>query len=406
LIYHHDGASKTDYIKRALEACNRYALVPGYQFDVSLQEFDPDDPLDRRALDGFDVLLISGGWVDTFHPSWVAADIRDFVRNGGGYVGICAGEILAIEGVVDSPFFGHYEGLEIAPAVVRESPQWVGGRNIRLTETGARELGVSGDQRVLHWNGSILRYRGAPPVGSGVLAVFAGNGPDPERQEHGDDLWNANWNGQAAILSDVFGRGRVMLCAPHPEHPREDARYQKSRLIGNMVRWAYGAPATDVVAIGREEILPRTRVTAGVEALSAHIATAMQLETLRMHLRSDRGRGTLGVYSDEDGKPGRLLASTDPFVLLPDGGWIERPLRRPLDLSAGDTVWLAWRYEESVRIAVDLPEYPSDAGATRVAVAEGWDGEGLPAAFPPDHRLGRELVSVAGLARPDRGSSR
>jgi len=27
---------------------------------------------------------------------------------------LCAGEILAIEGAVDSPFFGHYEGLEIA----------------------------------------------------------------------------------------------------------------------------------------------------------------------------------------------------------------------------------------------------------------------------------------------------
>jgi hypothetical protein len=329
----------------------------------------------------------------------MADDIRDFVRAGGGYVGICAGEILAIEGVVDSPFFGHYEGLEIAPDVARESPQWVGGRNIRMTEAGARELGVSGDQRVLHWNGSILRYREAQPAGAEVFALFDGNGPDPERREHGEGLWRAEWNGQAAILVDYFGEGRVMLCAPHPEHPRDDGRYRKSRLIGNMVRWAFGVPAPEAVAVGREEILPRTRPVGGLEALSVHVGTAVSLEKLRIHLRSDRGTGVLGVYSDDDGRPGRLLAKTEPFDLLPEGGWVERSIT-PLDVDSGRTLWLAWSLEEGVRISVDRPVHSGDVGATRVAVAAGPAVPHLPDRFPPQHELRRELVSVSGIARP------
>ena len=237
LVFSHDGASKTDYIERALLTCNREELIPGIRFHVVRRHFNRRERLDANALAGFDVLVISGGWVDTFHPNWAPQDVRAFVASGGGYVGICAGEILAIEGAVKDPFFGTYQGLEIAPAVERTQPEWVGSRNIRFSEEGSLALGLSGDQRVLHWNGSILRYR--TPAEGGVFATFDGNGADIEDPEHGRDWWQPAWADGAAIITDRFGGGRVLLSSPHPEHPRETP---DSRSPGSSGTWSDGPP--------------------------------------------------------------------------------------------------------------------------------------------------------------------
>ena len=126
-----------------------------------------------------DVLVVPGGYLYKFPRFWEREDLRSWVREGGGYVGICGGEIVAIEGKTDDPFFGSFHGLDIATNVYRVNPKWVGVRNIRMTEKGSRLLGLSGDQRVLHWNGSILGYHYSPTDGESVFAVYDGNGDDP-----------------------------------------------------------------------------------------------------------------------------------------------------------------------------------------------------------------------------------
>jgi glutamine amidotransferase-like uncharacterized protein len=394
LIYSHDGASKTDYIERALENCNRYGLVPGHRFVVTLGSYDPTHRLDASELEGFDVLLISGGWVDTFHPNWNREDIRAFVRDGGGYVGICAGEILAIEGVVDDPFFGYYEGLEIAPNVTREQPEWVGSRNIRFTREGAEALGMAGDLRVLHWNGSILRYKSEPPGGKQILATFGGNQEDLENPAHGKDLWRTDWEGGGAIIGDFFGKGRVLLCSPHPEHPRGTARYQSPRLVGNMVRWAFRQSNAPAIAVGRDVVFPETRTVGGLEAVSTVVATDVRLEELSVYVRHGRGPGLLGLYSDEEGAPGELLAQSGTLLLRPEGGWVTGSLENPVAVPAGRTIWLAWQFQETVSIAAEKPRYGGDTGdSTLLLSSASWTGA-LPQHFPKDAFAESALVSA------------
>ena len=138
LIYRCEGAAKTAEIEEALNRCNKEKLLPGYRFVVTRKNFTLADKLDSTDLRQADVLIVPGGYVYQFPRYWEREEIRDWIRRGGGYVGICAGEILAIEGRVEGSFFGSFEGLEIAPRIERVNSRWVipfgsDSRRMRMT---------------------------------------------------------------------------------------------------------------------------------------------------------------------------------------------------------------------------------------------------------------------------------
>ena len=82
----------------------------GYESVVSILERSPRircriisaaDVQDELALRGFDVLVVPGGsagqQAEELGPAGLG-NIRQFVRRGGGYCGICAGAYLAMDG--------------------------------------------------------------------------------------------------------------------------------------------------------------------------------------------------------------------------------------------------------------------------------------------------------------------
>jgi hypothetical protein len=188
-------------------------------------------PTDVRPdkLKDFKVIIVPGGsgHVQAEHLGPEGLDaLRNFVKNGGGYVGICAGSYLAS---TDYPW-----SLGILNAKVLDRKHWARGKGpvkIKLTDSGKKLLGEISDEEleVRYGQGPLLAPGGKPePAPYDALATFtteiAENGAEP-----GVML------GTTAIARGEFGSGRVICYSPHPETPGNP-----NYLISKGVRWAGG----------------------------------------------------------------------------------------------------------------------------------------------------------------------
>lgn len=183
------------------------------------------------GLAGFDVLIMPGGsgskQAERLEKAGREA-IRAFVRDGGGYVGICAGSYLASS---------HYDwSLGLINARVWDRAHWDrGGGEIRLrmTDPGAALLGRGGSVPCQYNQGPLLVPDDEADLpGYEILATFetevAAKGAQP-----------GSMTGTHAIIRSLYGRGRVICYSPHPE-----ATGGPNDLVAAGVAWA-GAGRTD-----------------------------------------------------------------------------------------------------------------------------------------------------------------
>jgi hypothetical protein len=173
----------------------------------------PVRPEEIRAgvLAGFDVVVFPGGMAShQFHA--LGADGRDqvrgFVADGGGYLGICAGAFLAAA--------APYEwGMGLVDARVVDHEHWnrgVGDVQVELSSEGQRVLhDGAGPHLYRYANGPILEPANVPELPDyRALATFRSgvgeNGADP-----------TTMLGTPAILTAEYGGGRVLLSSGHAE---------------------------------------------------------------------------------------------------------------------------------------------------------------------------------------------
>ena len=201
-----------------------YSDTGGSNYTVtSMLKFAPEydvtflsaEAIRKGALDGFDLLIQPGGGCNSQYQTLGTngtAAIERFVRNGGAYYGICAGAYLATQTTdkalprigfapykADKP--NHYRG-------------W-GPIDIKLTPEGLNVFtGSATNRTVVYWGGPALLD--GDPVPDADMKVFARyNGllintcSSRPVQELG---------GKAAIVGGRFGKGKVFLSGPHPEH--------------------------------------------------------------------------------------------------------------------------------------------------------------------------------------------
>lgn len=178
------------------------------------------------ALDEFDVLIMPGGL-----GSGQAKDlgvsgkerVREFVRTGGGYVGICAGAYLASS---------HYDwSLGILNARVWDRSHWARGRgavSLLMSDAGRTELAPGREVvDVYYAQGPLLVPDDKPTLpGYQVLATYGS-----EIAEKGAQV--GSMAGTHAIVRSKFGRGRVICFSPHPE-----VEGGPNELMLSGVRWA------------------------------------------------------------------------------------------------------------------------------------------------------------------------
>lgn len=156
-------------------------------------------------LEQFDLILLPGGSgrgeAASMQPEGVEK-VKEFVRSGKGYLGICAGAYFPIQ-----------QGFMNAET---KSPKWVRGQamlEIELTEAGLEVFGeeFKGTQIVRYHNGPIIHVNVDP------------NGPEVEvlswfrtETSKGDAPVGIQVNSPAMVRT-TYGDGHIVTFSPHPE---------------------------------------------------------------------------------------------------------------------------------------------------------------------------------------------
>lgn len=149
--------------------------------------------------------------------------IREFVKGGGGFIGICAGAYLAS---IEYPW-----SLGLLNAHVLDRPHWDRGQgDVQLKISSAGRDALRADQETC-----TIHFENGPLLGPGnkdgladyeVLAAF-----DSEINENGAP--KGAMKGTTAIARSTFGKGCVVCFSPHPEKTPG-----REPFLQSAVRWA------------------------------------------------------------------------------------------------------------------------------------------------------------------------
>ncbi len=171
--------------------------------------FEMLDAADVRGgrLAGFDCLVMPGGGGFERYADWGeegCAKIRDFVRDGGGYIGTCAGESVLLN-----------EPKRVRMIPFKGDGVWARGgfsAQIGLSPRFEALTGVKAGTRTVRYHNGPVALPGEPVPGcrAEVIATFDCDS-DPEQ-----DAKQAMRGSPAAIWAE-YGKGRVFLFAVHPE---------------------------------------------------------------------------------------------------------------------------------------------------------------------------------------------
>jgi putative intracellular protease/amidase len=175
---------------------------------TSLTEVSPED-IRAGVLSNFDVVIFAGGSGSEESAAIGRegrAEVRKFVANGGGYIGICAGAYLATSGL---PWSLHLINARIL------SPKWQRGKAVVKLEITPDGKGILGAQTsrldCLYHNGPVVGTAGAtdlPPFQT--LALF-------RSEVSSNDAPAGIMVNSPAIFAADFKQGKVLCFSPVPE---------------------------------------------------------------------------------------------------------------------------------------------------------------------------------------------
>ncbi|WP_153559288.1 exo-alpha-sialidase [Roseimaritima sediminicola] len=179
------------------------------------------DQIRPDVLSQFDVVVFGGG-SGSKEAAAIGEDgaeaVRSFVRDGGGYVGVCAGAYLcsahyswSLDLIDTHVFTGTREIEGVGP-----KSMWYRGKSslqkMQLTAAGQRLFGdIAENVEVRYHNGPIVSPKNDPGLKPyQVLAWFRSEIVRYAPQE-------GTMVDTPAIVSGPFGKGRVISISPHPE---------------------------------------------------------------------------------------------------------------------------------------------------------------------------------------------
>lgn len=217
LIYNGEySASKGPYATRdALISANKNQLIKDVLFKVDFAK-----AINKDTLKDHDVLVMPGGSGGLDYLEWSKINgqaIKDFVANGNGYMGTCAGAYAGASKVE-----GWYNGWGVAPHIICEAVTDVeDSLPVQMVRPESLDLGDPGNIiYMMHWAGPVMKD---PSKQAKIFGIFADN--------------QTGHKNYIAIAGDYYGKGRSILCSPHPELPPIHWN-----IVARMVAWA--APGT------------------------------------------------------------------------------------------------------------------------------------------------------------------
>jgi len=162
----------------------------------------------------------------------------------------------------------------------------------------------------------------------------------------------------------------------------ESTYYYRVRSVNSFGESAYTsevmattpAAPTGGAILGNTDIFDRVSTNVNRRAVPYTMPEAGDIESICIYHEGGSGGLLLGVYGDDGGLPSGRLGVTPLSSINSSGGWQTVHLSSPVSVSAGETIWLAWGFENN-------PGIPYQNGSPGRAVSpEDWGG-GMPIDF-------------------------
>ncbi|MGE5297177.1 MAG: DUF4082 domain-containing protein, partial [Solirubrobacterales bacterium] len=139
---------------------------------------------------------------------------------------------------------------------------------------------------------------------------------------------------------------------------------------------ASATPAAPIVdkTIGNTTVYSSISAVSNRRAMPFVMSEAGSIESIAIYHQGGTGNAIMAVYNDASGLPGTLLGVTASTPINGTEGWQTIALQSPVAVSAGQTIWLAWVFEND-------PGMRWTAGTPgRASSAATWSG-GMPSSF-------------------------
>ena len=163
------------------------------------------------ALDGLDLLVMPGGSsLDEFKSLGTngVERLRAFVRNGGGYVGTCAGCCL----LMDAP----KKRARMMPWKSTGSEDNTMFPTFNVNEKGAKALGLKEGPHVMRYHGGPFLWPTTNVIADAHMEIWGTF--DSEATLKGKLNPKKRMYGAGAIVGGTYGKGRVFVTSAHPEY--------------------------------------------------------------------------------------------------------------------------------------------------------------------------------------------
>ena len=208
LIFSGEGTMEesVEGVKTCIDESNSLNLTNGYYF-----EYDTADKINSNTLSAYDILIMPGGNSVNYIKSRDidVDDIKQFLNNGNGYLGICAGAYAA-----SNSFGESYSGWGLTSINAR-TVNYNGLLSISTTPSGSA-LSDETTMNIYHQNGPAMYSTGSDVYS---FAYYVDNKTD--------------YQDYSAIAGETYGSGRVLLSGSHPEmYPHN------SQLLARMILWS------------------------------------------------------------------------------------------------------------------------------------------------------------------------
>lgn len=195
------------------------------------------------ALDGEDVVVMPGGNSKDEFTSLTEEGVKkfkEFILNGGGFVGTCAGcSILLNE---------EDRRLKIIP-YERVGYTKLLNANFKITKAGAEALGIAEEPRRIRYSGGPIIRKTAKEIEHANFEVFGTY--DFEASTNGRA--NKEMYGSPAILGGTYGKGKVFTTVAHPEYFEETLDIVEGAfkfVTGREVKFPPRMKKKDAIAVG------------------------------------------------------------------------------------------------------------------------------------------------------------
>jgi len=163
------------------------------------------------ALDGLDLLVMPGGNSMTEFDSLGTNGVermKAFVRNGGGYVGTCAGCCLLMD--------GPKKRARMMPWNSSGSEGHTMFPTINLNAKGAKALGLKEGPHVMRYHGGPFLQPTTNVIADARMEIWGTF--DAEATFKGRINQKKKMYGSGAVVGGTYGKGRVFVTSAHPEY--------------------------------------------------------------------------------------------------------------------------------------------------------------------------------------------